>query len=100
MSGQRAYEGADLAARSSRSNSLIAASRMNCPRLFSPATASILSFMSAGNRTRTATVSTFLFSGGRPMRGLIAGSAESVNSFPESDIAYLTVNDIGFNVKT
>lgn len=45
--------------------------RMNSPRLFGPAMASMLTTMSAVRRTADITVSTFCLSGGRPIRRFV-----------------------------
>lgn len=65
---------------SRRSSSRSMASRMNSPRLFGPAMASMRAATSAVMRIVVTTVSVFSFSGGRPIRRGVPDSIESVNS--------------------
>lgn len=60
--------------RSSRS----IASRMNSPRLFGPAKASIRAATSDDRRMVVTTVSMLRLSGGRPMRGFVPDSIDTV----------------------
>jgi hypothetical protein len=59
--------------RSRRFSSLSIASRMNCAMRFGPATASMRARVSVVSRTSVGFVSSFLASGGRPMRDRLSG---------------------------
>lgn len=94
MSGGGVQSG--LGRRERREISRSTASRMNSARLFGPASSSMRCACASVRRTSVGFVADLAFSGGRPMRAVVADIGMSVNRSSKAISLIDLVSDIGY----